>query len=63
MTARPGSRQAAARREMELQLQLQPERIMMRAETANVLVRSTSTGGAPGARTLNPRIKSPLLYH
>jgi hypothetical protein len=47
----------------QLQLKLQLERIMMSPETTNIQLRALIAGGAPGARTLNQRIKSPLLYH
>jgi len=38
-------------------------RITMPKPTVNAQVRSVPSSGAPGARTLNPRIKSPLLCH
>ena len=40
--------------------ELQLERSKMTALLANAQFRDS---GAPGARTQNPRIKSPLLYH
>jgi hypothetical protein len=47
----------------QLQLELQLERIMIVTTIAKAQFKSLHSGGAPGARTQNPRIKSPLLYH
>jgi hypothetical protein len=36
---------------------------LRKARSEKMQVKTLTAGGAPGARTQNPRIKSPLLYH